>query len=466
MDSLLAVVGSISSWIWGLPMLILLSFGGIYLSARLGFFQIKYAPYIIKQTFGKMLSKPEGGVGTVSPFQAVTAALASTVGASNIIGVPAAICFGGPGAIFWMWVMAILGMGAKFAEVVLGYKYREKNEEGEYVGGPMYYMKNGLKMKWLGTLFSFFLMLEIIPSVMVQSNSITASAKESFNISPAITGAVLFILVSIVVIGGIQRIGKVTEKLVPIMAGVYILASFIIILMNLDKIPGVFALILGYAFKPMAAVGGFAGSAIASTVRWGVARGVYSNEAGMGTAPIAHAAAVNDHPVRQGLWTIFEIVIDTLVICSVTAFVILSSGLWNAPGALDNPSGIPAAAFTHYFGTAGGYMVTLSLLFFVLSTIIVIIFYGEKQAEFLFGLKFSKVMRYVYLVSIVVGAIGGARMLWQFLDLLLALIIIPNMYTIIRLSGEVVTLTKEFFTSEKYYLKDIKKGRQPSETEA
>ena len=466
MDSFLAIISGISGWIWGLPMLMLLSFGGIYLSIRLGFFQIRYAPYIIKQTFGKMLSKPEGGEGTVSPFQAVTAALASTVGASNIIGVPAAICFGGPGAIFWMWIMAILGMAAKFAEVVLGYKYREKNSEGEYVGGPMYYMTKGLNMKWLGTLFSFFLMLEIIPSVMIQSNSITASAKESFNISPAITGAALFILVAVVVIGGIKRIGKVTEKLVPLMAGIYILASVIILLMNIDKIPGVLSLIFTYAFTPMAAVGGFAGSAIAATVRWGVARGVYSNEAGMGTAPIAHAAAVNDHPVRQGLWTIFEIIIDTLVICSATAFVILSSGLWNAPGALDNPSGLPAAAFTHYFGAAGGYMVTISLLFFVLSTIIVIIFYGEKQAEFLFGLKFSKVMRYVYLGSIIIGAIGGARLLWQFLDLLLAMIIIPNMYTITRLSGEVVALTKEFFTTPgKYYLKDINEN-QPSKKEA
>ncbi len=466
MDSFLEVIGSISSWIWGLPMLILLSFGGLYLSARLGFFQIKYAPYIIKQTFGRVLSKQKNGEGTVSPFQAVTAALASTVGASNIIGVPAAICFGGPGAVFWMWVMAVLGMGSKFAEVVLGYKYREKNSEGEYVGGPMYYISKGLKMKWLGTFFSFFLMLEIIPSVMVQANSITASAKESFNVPPTVTGLLLLFLVSIVVIGGIQRIGKVTEKMVPLMAGLYILASFIIIFMNLGKIPEVFALIFSYAFKPMAAVGGFAGSAIASTVRWGVARGVYSNEAGMGTAPIAHAAAVNDHPVRQGFWTIFEIVIDTLVICSVTAFVILSSGLWSAEGALDNPSGIPAAAFNHYFGATGGYLVTFSLLFFVLSTVIVIIFYGEKQAEFLFGLKFSRVMRYVYLISIFIGAVGGARLLWQFLDLLLAMIIIPNMFAIIALSKEVVVLTKEFFTSEDYYLKDIKKDRQPSETEA
>lgn len=368
--------------------------------------------------------------------------------------------FGGPGAVFWMWIMAIIGMGSKFAEVVLGFKYREKNEEGEYVGGPMYYMTKGLNMRWLGVFFSFCLMIELIPSVMVQANSVAASAKESFNLSPVITGIITLVIVGAVVIGGIKRIGKVTEKLVPLMASLYIIGALIIIIMNITEIPGVIALIFSYAFKPMAAVGGFAGSAIAATIRWGVARGIYSNEAGMGTAPMAHAAAVNDHAVRQGFWAIFEIIVDTLIICSVTAFVVLSSGLWKAPGALDNPSGMPAAAFTHYFGPIGGSMVTISLLFFVVSTLIVVIFYGEKQAEFLFGLGFSKVMRYVYLLSIVVGAIGGAKLLWAFLDILLASIIFPNMLAILLLHKDVVELTKEFFSSEKYYLKDVGKVKK------
>lgn len=451
MESLFKVIGDISGLIWGLPMIIILGFAGVFLTFRLGFFQIKYAPYILKQTFGKMLSPSQGGEGSVTPFQAVTAALASTVGASNIIGVPAAIAFGGPGAIFWMWLISVLGMASKFSEVVLGYKYREKNEEGEYVGGPMYYISKGLKMKKLGIFFSFFLMLEIIPSIMVQANSITSSALQSFNISPTITGIILLVSISIIVIGGIQRIGKVTEKMVPIMASCYVLACLYIVLMNIDKMPGVIALIFSYAFKPTAALGGFAGSAVAATVRWGVARGVYSNEAGMGTAPIAHAAAVNDHPVRQGFWAIFEVIVDTLIICSMTAFVVLSSGIWSSPEAIANPSGMPAAAFGHYFGSIGSMIVTASLLLFVLSTVIVIIFYGEKQAEFLFGLKFSKVMRYVYLASIMVGAIGGAKELWQFLDILLALIIIPNVFAIIALSKEVVQLKDEFFGSEEFY---------------
>ncbi len=455
MQGFLDLVGVVTGWVWGLPMLLTLGLGGLFLSFRLGFFQIKYFPYIMKQTFGKMFTKP--AEGEVSPFQAATAALASTVGASNIVGVPAAIMFGGPGAIFWMWVMAIMGMGSKFVEIVLGFKYREKNEEGEYVGGPMYYMEKGLKMKWLGVFFSFFLMLELVPSIMVQANSVSASALEAFNLQPIITGIITLVLVGLVVIGGITRIARVTEKLVPFMALAYFLGAVVIIIFNIGEMPRVLGLIFGYAFRPMAAVGGFAGSVIAASIRWGVARGVYSNEAGMGTAPMAHSAASNDHPVRQGFWGLFEIIVDTIVICSTTAFVVLSSGLWEAPGAMDNPSGLPAAAFSNFYGPIGGTVVTISLLLFVVSTLIVIIFYGEKQAEYLFGLKFSKVMRYVYLASIIVGAVGGAQLLWQFLDIMLALIIFPNMLALFLLHGEVKDLTKEFFTSEKYYLKDIGK---------
>jgi AGCS family alanine or glycine:cation symporter len=457
MDRIIEIVNIATGWVWGLPMLLTLGLGGLFLSARLGFFQVRYFPYIIKQTFGKMFMKVEEG--EVSPFAAATAALASTVGASNIIGVPAAIMFGGPGAVFWMWVMAFMGMGSKFVEIVLGFKYREKNEEGEYVGGPMYYMEKGLNMKWLGIFFSFVLMVELVPSIMVQANSVSASALEAFNLNPAITGGVTLVLVGLVVIGGITRIAKVTEKLVPFMALAYFVGAMVIVIVNIAEVPRVLGLIFGYAFRPMSAVGGFAGSVVAASVRWGVARGVYSNEAGMGTAPMAHSSATNDHAVRQGFWGLFEIIVDTIIICSTTAFVVLSSGVWNAPGAMDNPSGLPAAAFTDFYGPIGGTVVTLSLLLFVVSTLIVIIFYGEKQAEFLFGLKFSRVMRYVYLASIFVGAIGGAKTLWIFLDIMLAMIIFPNMLALFLLHGEVRELTQEFFSSEKYYLKDIGKAK-------
>jgi len=456
MEAIINFVNWITGIVWGWPMLITLGLGGFVLSARLGFFQIRYFPYIIKQTFGKMFGKVEKG--EVSPFQAATAALASTVGASNIIGVPAAIMFGGPGAIFWMWVMALMGMGSKFVEIVLGFKYREKNEEGEYVGGPMYYMKKGLKMPWLGSFFALMLMLELVPSVMVQANSVSASAQEAFGIAPIITGVVTLVLVGLVVVGGIKRIGSVTEKLVPFMAMAYFVGAMIIVFANFGQVPRVFGLIFSNAFTPMSAVGGFAGSVVAASIRWGVARGVYSNEAGMGTAPMAHSAASNDHAVRQGFWGLFEIIVDTLVICTTTAFVVLSTDIWTRPGAMDNPSGLPAAAFTEFYGAFGGMLVTVSLLLFVVSTLIVVIFYGEKQAEFLFGLKFSRVMRYVYLASIVVGAAGGAQTLWIFLDIMLAMIIFPNMFALFMLHGEVKDLTKEFFTSKEYYLKDIGKA--------
>lgn len=455
MEAFINIVNVVTGWVWGIPMLLTLGLGGFLLSARLGFFQIRYFPYIIKQTFGKMFGKvPEG---EVSPFQAATAALASTVGASNIVGVPAAIMFGGPGAIFWMWLMALFGMGSKFVEIVLGFKYREKNELGEYVGGPMYYMKNGLNMKWLGSFFAFFLMIELVPSIMVQANSVSASALEAFNLPPLITGIITLVLVGLVVIGGIKRIAKVTEKLVPFMALAYFVGASIIVIANIGQLPEVIGLIFSYAFRPMAAVGGFAGSALAATIRWGVARGVYSNEAGMGTAPMAHSSATNDHPVRQGFWGLFEIIVDTLVICTTTAFLVLTTGLWEAPGAMENASALPAMAFNSFYGPIGGMVVSVSLLLFVISTIIVIIFYGEKQAEFLFGLKFAMVMRYVYLAAIVIGAIGGAQTLWIFLDILLAMIIFPNMFALFMLSGEVKDLTKEFFTSKDYYLKDIGK---------
>jgi AGCS family alanine or glycine:cation symporter len=365
--------------------------------------------------------------------------------------------FGGPGAIFWMWIVALLGSASKFTEVVLGLKYREKNEEGEWVGGPMYYIEKGLNWKPVSILFAFGLMIELVPSIMVQANSVAGSAQD-MGISPLITGIIVCILVGLVVVGGIKRIGSVSEKLVPFMAGLYLIGAGIIILMNIANVPAAFALIFKHAFQPAAAVGGFTGAAVAQALRWGVARGCYSNEAGMGTAPMAHSAAITDHPVRQGFWGIFEVIVDTLVICTTTALLILTTGIWKVEGASQTANALPSMVFTKVYGPIGGSIVTFSLLCFVVSTIIVIIFYGEKQAEFLFGLKFSKFMRYVYLASIVIGAVGGAKLLWSFLDILLALIIVPNMISIIALRKDVIELTREFFTSDLYYKKDISKS--------
>ncbi|WP_046176078.1 alanine/glycine:cation symporter family protein [Domibacillus indicus] len=456
MESFLEAVSTFSGWLWGFPLITLLAATGIYLTIKLGFFQFRYPLYMLKQTFGSVLKKPKGE-GDITPLQALTSALSSTVGAANIIGVPAAIMFGGPGAVFWMWVIAIIGMSIKFAESVLAVHYREKNKAGEYVGGPVYYMTKGLNMKWLGAWFAFALMIELIPSIMVQGNAVSSAVRETFNGNTLVSGIVTAAIVGMVVFGGLKRIARVTEIVVPFMALIYVGAGFIIVVMNITELPNVLSLIFSYAFQPMAAVGGFAGAAVAETIRWGFARGLYSNEAGLGTAPIAHAAATTDHPVRQGFWAVMGIVIDTLIICSTTAFVVLSSGVWTRENALEDPAALTTAAFEQYFGFAGSVLVTVSLIFFVLSTILVVIFYGSRQAEFLFGLRAGFIMKFVYLASIIIGAIGGAQVIWNFLDLALAAILIPNVIAVLLLSGEVKKLKKEFFTSEQYYKKDIKK---------
>ncbi|MBO1005252.1 alanine/glycine:cation symporter family protein [Pseudogracilibacillus auburnensis] len=459
---MLETIVKISDWIWGPPMIILLFLSGIFLTFRLGFFHIKHAGYIFKQTVGGIFKKQDPlakAEGTISPFQALTSALACTIGAGNIVGVPVAIMLGGPGAIFWMWVIALLAGCIKFSEVVLAVKYREKNAKGEYVGGPMYYITKGLNMKWLGVWFAAALMFEVAASNMVQANSLALSVKETFNINPAITGIIAMILVGAVIIGGIKRIGSFTEKFVPIMVFIYLAGAFIIVISNINMIGEVFGLIFTYAFKPMAAVGGFGGAVIAQAIRHGFARGVYSNEAGVGTAPIAHATATTDHPVRQGLWGLAEVVIDTLVVCTATAFVILSTGVWKAEGAGNDPSALTSVAFAEGLGTVGGYIVTVSLLFFVVSTVIVLSFYGEKQAEFLFGHKAVWVVKVIYVLSIFVGAIGGARVMWSLLDISLAAMAIPNIIALLLLSKEVVRLKNEYFSSPEFYLKDIGKGK-------
>ncbi|SKC36873.1 alanine/glycine:cation symporter family protein [Maledivibacter halophilus] len=457
-EAVVNFINYMTGLLWGPFMLILLLGGGIFLTIRLNFIQFRYFKYMWNQTFGNLFKKQEkqdseDAHGTVTPFQAVTTALASTVGAANIVGVPVAIFFGGPGAVFWMWVTALFGMITKYVEVVLGVMYREKNADGEYVGGPMYYLKNGLKSKFLGNAYAFIFMLTIVSGIMVQANSAAGSA-ESLGINTTISGIIITLIVGIIVVGGVKRVGKVSEKFVPFMASLYVLGCLIIIFANITAIPGVFVSIFKSAFSPQAAVGGFAGSTIALTMRWGIARGAYSNEAGMGSAPIAHAAAKTDHPVRQGMWGMFSVFFDTLLICTMTALVILSTGIWTNGDI--GAAAMTAEAFNDFYGKIGGGLVSFSVLLFVISTIYVILFYGERLAEYLFGKTFSLIMRYVYLGACFAGAVGGLRFLWIFLDFLFGLAVIPNMIGVLFLSGVVAKKTKEFFTSEKYYLKDVK----------
>ena len=407
---------------------------------------------MLKQTFGSVNKKPRGE-GTITPRQALTSALSSTVGAANIVGVPTAIMMGGPGAVFWMMVIAFLGMALKFSENVLGVHYREQNKKGEFVGGPTYYMKKGFKNKKLGTIFSlifaFALMIEIVPSIMVQGHSAASTMKDTFNVPMAVSGVILAVLAALVVFGGVKRIASFAEKIVPIMVGLYCFFGFLIILMNIGHVPNVIWLVVEQAFNPTAAVGGTFGAALATTIRWGFARGIYSNEAGLGTSSIAHAAAKTDHPVRQAFWGISEIVVDTLIICSTTAFVVLVSGVWKASDAKAQSAALTARAFENTFGQFGSMMVSISMMFFVFSTVVVVIFYGSRMAEFLFGLTAGWVMKTIYVLSMIVGALGAAQQLWDLLDLALAAVLIPNVIAVIMLSPKVKSLTTDFFKNYK-----------------
>lgn len=448
MDQLMKINGIINDFVWGPPMLILLVGTGIYLTLRTNFFSITKLGYILKNTLLKMFAKDDHGEGEVTAFQAVATALAATVGTGNIAGVATAISIGGPGAVFWMWIAALFGMTTKFAEVVLAVHYREKTPDGRFVGGPMYYITNGLKWRWLAYIFAFFGALAAFGiGNMVQSNSIAESLQVTFNIPKLWTGIALAVFAAMVVIGGIKRIGSVTEKLVPFMAAFYIIGGLVIIIINATHIPEAFGLIFGSAFTGTAAVGGFAGSFLKDAMRYGVARGVFTNEAGLGSAPIAHAAATTDHPVRQGLWGVFEVFVDTIVICSITALSILTTGVWQS-GATG--AALTTEAFSHGLpGTWGGIIVSIGILLFAFSTILGWEYYGERCAEYLFGPKVNIIYRILWIPFIVIGAIGGLELLWKLADTLNGLMAIPNLIGVAALSGVVIKLTKEFFAKER-----------------
>ena len=436
----------VNDFVWGPPILILIIGTGLYLSIKTKFFSITKLGYILKNTFLKMFSKEQRGEGEVTAFQAVATALAATVGTGNIAGVATAIALGGPGAVFWMWFAAILGMTTKFAEVVLAVHFRDKTEDGRFVGGPMYYIEKGLGWKWLAVIFAVFGALASFGiGNMTQSNSVALAVQGTFNIPTLATGIVLAILTGLVIIGGIKRIGAFSEKLVPFMAAIYIIGGLVILFANVSAIPGAFALIFREAFSGSAAVGGFAGATMANAIRFGVARGVFTNEAGLGSAPIAHAAATTDHPVRQGLWGVFEVFVDTIIICSITALSIITTGVW-ATG----ESG--AVLTTIAFDTAipgGGIIVTIGIILFAYSTILGWAYYGERCVEYLAGTKPIMLYRIIWLILIVVGAIGGLEFVWDLADTLNALMAFPNLIGVLLLSGTVFKLTKEFFAIEK-----------------
>ena len=441
-------------------MMVLLIAAGLFLSIKTRFLQFRRFGYVLKNTIGKLFNKNlhQQDKGSVSPFQAVTTALAGTIGTGSIAGVATALVLGGPGAVFWMWISALLGMVTKYSEIVLALKFREKNENGAYVGGPMYYIKNGLGKKWLAAMFAAFAMIACIGTGnATQSNSISGVLDMNFGIAPWITGVVLTIIVGVVIIGGVKRIAAVNEKLVPVMAIFFILASVLALIFNAEKIPAAFALIFKEAFNFKSVFGGAAGYSILSAMRYGVGRGVFSNEAGLGSAPIAHSASSAESPVKQGLWGIFEVFITTIVICTMSAVVILTSGIYSdayASGVAPSVSGaaLSSAAFNEAIPYVGGFGIAFSTVFFALSTMLGWAYYGEASVGYLFK-NHSKtaitIYRIVYVIFVFVGAVAEINTVWLVADCFNALMALPNLIALIGLSGLVVKITREHFAENK-----------------
>ena len=451
---------AVNNFIWGVPAMVCIFGVGLYLSIRTNFLQIRKFPYAIRTTLGRIFRKRDASDGAITPFQAVCTALAATVGTGNIAGVAGAIAIGGPGAIFWMWVSAIFGMCTKFAEVTLAVHFRETNANGELVGGPMYYIKNGLgkKWHWLAYLFAAFGVLTVFGTGnATQVNTITTainSALLNYKIIPEtavstsnlIIGIVIAILIAMILLGGIKRIGQVTEKLVPFMALLYIILGLGVVLMNIQNVPAVFASIFQGAFQPKAVTGGVVASMFLS-MKKGVSRGIFSNEAGLGTGSIAHACADTRKPVKQGMFGIFEVFTDTIVICTLTALVILCS---NIPVPYGQAAGaeLTILGFTSTYGNWVSIFTAVAMCCFAFSTALGWGLYGARCIEFLFSEKVIKPFMVVYSLVAILGATANLGLMWNIAETFNGLMAIPNLIALFLLSGTVVRLTKEYFAGE------------------
>ena len=447
----------INGLVWGAPAMICIIGVGILLSVRTGFIQFRKFPYAMKATLGKLFKKSEAGHGSITPFQAVCTALAATVGTGNIAGVAGAIAIGGPGAVFWMWMSALLGMCTKFAEVTLAVRFRERNAHGDYVGGPMYYIKNGLNKKWhfLAVLYALFGVLTVFGTGnATQVNTITTainSALLSYNLInestlgtvSLIIGIIITVVVAMVLLGGVKRIAKVTEKLVPFMAVLYIILGLGVVILNIDAVPGVFAAIISGAFNPSAVTGGVVGSMIVSLQK-GVSRGIFSNEAGLGTGSIAHATSDTLDAAEQGVFGIFEVFADTIVICTLTALTILCSGVTINYGVAAGAE-LTISGFTATYGNWVSIFTAIAMVCFAFSTILGWGLYGARCMEFLGSAKFIKPFMVVYSLMGIVGATMDLGLLWNIADTFNGLMAIPNLIALFLLSGTVVKLVKEKF---------------------
>ena len=451
---------AVNNFIWGVPAMVCIIGVGLYLSIRTGFLQIRKFPYAIRTTIGRMFRKKDASDGAITPFQAVCTALAATVGTGNIAGVAGALAIGGPGAVFWMWVSALLGMCTKFSEVTLTVQFRETNADGELVGGPMYYIKNGLPKcwHWLAYLFAAFGVLTVFGTGnATQVNTITTAINsaltnygllkpDQISTSNLIIGIVITIMIAMILLGGIKRIGQVTEKLVPFMALLYIVLALGVILLNLHVVPSVFASIIEGAFHPSAVTGGVVGSLFLS-MKKGVSRGIFSNEAGLGTGSIAHACADTRKPVKQGMFGIFEVFTDTILICTLTALVILCSQV-SIPYGQAAGAELTIQGFTATYGNWVSIFTAVAMCCFAFSTILGWGLYGARCIEFLFSSKVTKPFMVVYSLVAILGATADLGLMWNIAETFNGLMAIPNLIALFLLSGTIVKLTKAYFAQE------------------
>ena len=439
----MGILGEINNMVWGPGMLVLLVGTGLYLTIGLRFFSFRKIP----EGFASLWkSRSATGDGEISPFNALMTALAATIGTGNIVGVATAIFIGGPGALFWMWMTALVGMATKFAEVLLAVHYRETTPEGNYVGGAMYFIKNGLgpKWKWLGTLFAVMVTVACFGTGnLVQCNAISESMFNTFSVPTWVTGLILAAVMGSVLLGGLKRIGEVAGKIVPAMSVVYVIISLVVIISNIGEVPRVFWWIITDAFTPTAAVGGFTGASIMMAIRMGMARGIFSNEAGLGTAPMAHATAATHSPMRQAIIGMLDVFIDTIIVCSMTGFAILVTGMWC------NESGYRGAAITiNAFESAmpgfGAILASICLLFFAFTTALGWCVYGERCALYLWGDKALKPFRLIYTIVIPVGCVTQLDVVWLIADTFNALMVVPNLVGLLLLSPVVFKMVKDY----------------------
>jgi len=441
MDALNTIVEAVGNAVWGPIMLCLLLGTGVYLTLGTRCISLRKLPLAIKMMFSKGDAQQEGHI---SSFQALMTAMSSTVGIGNIAGVATAIFSGGPGALFWMWVCALFGMATTYGEAVLAVKYRTSYEDGTLVGGPMWYISRGLKLPWLGWIFAFFGSIAAFGiGNMVQANSVAAVLKETCLVPPVATGLLLATMTGLVVIGGVARIGKVAARMVPFMVILYVGTSTIIILQNIDKVPDILALIVTHAFTPTAAAGGFSGALVAQAVRYGVARGIFSNEAGLGSAPIVHAVAKTKSPVRQGLIAMNGTFIDTLIVCSMTGIIILlDSNVWTSG---QTSAVLSTLAYETALPGVGGFVVTLGVILFACSTLIGWSYYGETCVEYIFGIGAKTYYRWTYCCLVIIGASIKVDLVWNICDTMNGAMAIPNLIGLLGLSGVIFRETRKYF---------------------